>query len=91
MTKILGIFGAVVLPLWNIPLMIRIQQRRSSRDLSLSWAWGVWVCLVLMLPSGLASADMVYKAFTVANVVLFSAVLAQVLRFRRTGNGKMTP
>ena len=91
MTKILGIIGAVVLPLWNIPLMIRIQQRRSSRDLSLSWAWGVWTCLVLMLPSGMHSPDPVYRAFTISNVVLFSVVVVQVLRFRRTGNGKMNP
>jgi hypothetical protein len=82
MIQTLGFIGAVVLPLWNIPLIVKIQRRRSSRDLSLSWAVGVWACLVLMLPSGLASPDPVYRVFAVMNVVLFSGVLAQVLRFR---------
>jgi hypothetical protein len=43
---------------------------------------GVWACLVAMLPSGLASPDAVYRAFTISNVVLFSVVVVQVLRFR---------
>lgn len=83
MIETLGLIGAVVLPMWNLPLILRIQRRRSSRDLSLAWALGVWACLLLMLPSGLRSADRVYRAFTVANLVLFSAVVVQVLRFRR--------
>lgn len=82
MIQTLGFLGAVALPLWNIPLIITIQKRRSSRDLSLSWAFGVWGCLVLMLPSGLASPDPVYRVFTVLNVLLFSGVVVQVLRFR---------
>src|SRR5437870_10940253 len=47
--------AAVILPLFNIPLIVRIQQRRSSQDVSLTWALGVWACFVLMLPSGLTS------------------------------------
>jgi hypothetical protein len=85
MIEFLGILGAVVMPLWNIPLIIRIQQRRSSRDLSLPWALGIWGCLLLMLPSGLVSTDPVYRAFTIANIILFSVVLIQVLRFRGGG------
>jgi hypothetical protein len=83
MIEYLGILGAVLMPLWNIPLIIRIQQRRSSRDLSLPWALGIWSCLALMLPSGLVSPDPVYRAFTIANIILFSVVVFQVLRFRR--------
>lgn len=82
MIQTLGYLGAILLPLWNIPLIINIQRRRSSRDLSLPWAFGVWGCLVLMLPSGLASADPVYRVFTILNVILFTAVVIQVLRFR---------
>jgi hypothetical protein len=82
MIETLGIIGAVAMPLWNIPLIIRIQKRRSSRDLSLPWAIGIWSCLALMLPSGLTSSDAVYRAFTIANIILFSVVLVQVLRFR---------
>ncbi len=81
---ILGMVGGVVLPLWNIPLIVTIRRRRSSRDISLAWAVGVWVCLMVMVPSGLSSTDAVYRVFTVANALLFSVVLVEVLRFRRT-------
>ncbi len=82
MIKFVGMAAAVALPLFNIPLMLKIEKRRSSQDISLSWVVGVWVCLVLMLPSGLASTDPVYRVFTVVNITLFSGVLVQVLRFR---------
>lgn len=78
----LGAATAVILPLWNIPLIVRISRRRSSKDVSPSWALGVWVCLLLMLPAGLRSSDPVFRLFTVANVILFTGVVAQVLRFR---------
>jgi succinate-acetate transporter protein len=79
----LGYIGAIVLPLWNIPLIIKIQQRRSSQDLSLPWAFGVWGCLVAMLPSGLKSSDSVFRIFAILNLVFFTAVVIQILRFRR--------
>ena len=82
--SILGMFGGVALPLWNIPLIVTIRRRRSSRDISLAWAIGVWVCLVVMVPSGLSSTDAVYRVFTLANALLFTVVLVEVLRFRRT-------
>ena len=77
-----GWVAAVALPFWNIPLILRIQRRRSSQDLSLLWALGVWVCILLMLPAALASPDRVFRAFAVVNTVLFSAVVIQILRFR---------
>ncbi len=78
----IGLLAAIVLPLWNLPLIIRIGKRRSSADISLPWALGVWACLVLMLPSGLLSPDPVFRAFAIANVIFFSAVVIQILRFR---------
>ena len=78
----LGWISAVVLPFWNIPLIIRIERRKSSKDISLAWALGVFSCLVGMLPSGLQSPDPVFKAFTCVNLTIFSAVVAQVLRYR---------
>ena len=78
----LGWISAVVLPFWNIPLIVRIGQRKSSKDISLAWALGVLICLVGMLPSGLRSADGVFKAFTVVNLAIFSLVVVQVLRYR---------
>ncbi len=78
----IGMIAAMVLPLWNIPLILRIGKRRSSGDISLPWTLGVWVCLVLMLPSGVHSPDPVFRVFAVANVIFFSGVLVQVIRFR---------
>ena len=82
MIKTLGLIAAVVLPFWNIPLIIRIGRRGSSQDVSVWWTVGVFVCLLLMLPSGLVSTDPVFKLFSVVNVVLFGAVVIQVIRYR---------
>ena len=81
-TKI-GFIAAVVLPLWNIPLMVKIVQRKSSRDISLSWALGVWVCIVFMFPSGIISTDLTWKAFNIVNLVLFSGVVFTILKYRK--------
>ncbi len=82
MVKLIGLIAAIILPFWNIPLIVRIQKRRSCEDISLYWAFGVWVCLILMIPSGLMSSDIVFKVFTVINFILFSVVAIQVIRFR---------
>ncbi|MBI4003961.1 MAG: hypothetical protein HY353_02970 [Candidatus Omnitrophica bacterium] len=78
----IGMIAAIILPFWNIPLILRIQRRRSSDDISVLWAVGVFVCLLLMLPSGLTSADRVFRVFTITNIVLFGAVVVQVIRYR---------
>ena len=83
MIETLGIIAAIVLPLWNIPLIVRIGQRKSSKDVSVWWAVGVETCLLVMLPAGLRATDVVLKAFTIANAIIFSAVVIQVLRYRR--------
>ena len=83
MSETVGMVAAILLPLWNIPLIVRIQRRKSSQDVSPSWALGVWACLLLMLPAGLGSPDAVFRTFTVANLVLFSFVVLQVFRYRR--------
>ena len=82
MIETIGMIAAIILPFWNIPLILRIQRRRSSNDISMLWAVGVFVCLLLMLPSGLISADRVFKVFTITNIVLFGAVVVQVIRYR---------
>ncbi len=84
MIETLGLIGAVMLPFWNIPLIVRIAKRKSSRDLSLWWTFGILTCLLIMLPAGLASSDVVFKVFTVINLALFSAVVIQVMRYRNT-------
>lgn len=79
----LAMLASVVMPMWNIPLIIRILQRRSSQDLSLSWLWGVWTCMVLMVPWGLVTRDNVLKVFTLVNVLLFSVVVFVVMKYRK--------
>ena len=82
MLQTVGMIAAVALPLWNIPLILRIRQRKSSQDLSLAWTFGVWLCLLLMLPAGLVSPDLVFRVYAIANIILFSVVAIQVVRYR---------
>lgn len=81
--QITGMIAAIVLPLWNIPLIYRMVQRKSSADISLSWAFGVWICFLLMAPSGFTSEDKVWKVFNIVNFFLFSAVVFFVVFYRR--------
>jgi len=85
MIESIGLIAAVALPLWNIPLLVRIARRRSSQDVSLWWAFGVLACLLLMLPAGLVSEERVFKVFAIVNVALFSVVVVQVVRYRDGG------
>lgn len=78
----IALVAAVVLPLWNIPLIYKIIKRRSSRDISIYWALGVWVCLVFMAPSGFRSADIVWRVFNIVNLIFFSTVTLVVLIYR---------
>ncbi|MFH1776153.1 MAG: hypothetical protein ABH952_01110 [Candidatus Omnitrophota bacterium] len=82
LVHVIGTVAAIILPLWNIPLIMRIKKRKSSHDVSLWWVWGVWVCFVLMLPSGLNTVDIVFKTFTVGNFILFTSVLYYVVKYR---------
>jgi len=80
--KILGLAAALILPLWNIPLILKISERKSSKDFSLLWTFGVWLTLLAMLPSALVSDDFVFKVFNIANLTIFSAVVVTVIRHR---------
>ena len=82
MMQTLGLIAAVLMPLWNIPLIVRIEQRKSSKDISVPWALGVLSCILLMLPAALDSPDAIFKAFGIVNAVLFGAVVIQILRYR---------
>lgn len=81
--KMLGLIGAICMPFWNIPLMLRIVRRGTSRDISLAWLFGVWVCIILMLPSTLSSPDIVMRAFGITNITFFTMVVMVVLRYRK--------
>lgn len=80
MIKFLGLVAALILPLWNIPLIVKISRRKSSKDFSLWWTFGLWLTLLAMLPSALVSEDIVFKVFNLANLAIFTAVVFQVVR-----------
>jgi hypothetical protein len=42
--------SAVLMPFFDIPLIARIIRRKSSEDISLVWTFGIWVCILGMLP-----------------------------------------
>lgn len=78
----IGMVAAAAMPLWNIPLILRIERRRSSADISLAWVLGVWACILLMSPAAVRSSDPTFRIFGWMNLVLFTGVVVQVLRFR---------
>jgi uncharacterized protein with PQ loop repeat len=79
--------AAAALPLFDIPLIVRIVRRKSSADISISWIVGLWVCSVGMAPAAIiSSVDMVWKTFNIVNVILLTGVLWAVLYYRK-GSG----
>lgn len=84
--EMIGLVSATAMPFWNIPLIIRIWRRKSSKDISMAWVIGVWICVMGMLPSSIVSNDMVLKTFGIINAVLFSLVFITVFKFH--GNSK---
>ena len=81
-----GALAAFILPFFNIPLIVRIIQRKSSQDISLLWVCGVWTCLVLMFPSGILSPDFIFRIFNIVNIVFFTAVLIVTVFYRKKRN-----
>ncbi len=79
----LALIASVVMPLWNIPLIVRIVQRKSSDDLSLAWFLGVWICMLLMVPWAFVTKDIVLKVFSFVNVSLFSMVGTVIFKYRK--------
>lgn len=78
----IGMVSGVLLPLFNIPLILRLIKRKSSKDFSVLWAVGVWVCILLMTPQALRSTDMAFKAFGIVNVIFFSLVTFFILKYK---------
>ena len=79
----IGLVASIALPLWNIPLMMKIIKRRSAEDISLGWVMGVWVCILFMAPSGFTSKDIVWRAFNIMNLILFTGVVIVVLKYSK--------
>jgi uncharacterized protein with PQ loop repeat len=79
----IGLVAAILMPFFNIPLIVKIFRRRSSADISMSWVMGVWICALLMAPSGFTSKDMVWRCYNIVNLVLFTGVVIAVWRHRK--------
>ncbi|UCD55592.1 MAG: hypothetical protein JSV93_01995 [Candidatus Omnitrophota bacterium] len=83
MMEKIAFIAAIILPLWNIPLIVRVIKRKSSRDISIFWALGVWVCFLLMAPDAFRSPDPVWRVFNIMNLILFTTVTFVVLAYRK--------
>ncbi len=79
----IALISAVLLPFFNIPLIVKMIKRKSSTDLSLFWAFGVWVCLIGMFPQSLRSTEIIWKIFIILNLIFFSAVVFCAVIFRK--------
>ncbi len=83
-----GVISSVTLPLFNIPLILKLIRRKSSEDFSLSWAVGVWVCIVLMTPQALRSPDIAFRAYGVVNIIFFTGVVFFILKYRQKSSSR---
>ena len=81
----IALIAAIILPLWNIPLIVRVIKRKSSEDISIHWALGVWICFLLMAPEAFRSPDPVWRIFNIVNLIFFTAVVIVVLVYRKKG------
>lgn len=81
--KTIGLIAATVLPLWDIPLIVRIVRRRSSQDISLIYAVGIWVTAVMMAPSAFVSGDKLAIGFNVMNVIMLTGVMVVTIKYRK--------
>jgi uncharacterized protein with PQ loop repeat len=81
--KIVGAFAGAVMPLFNIPLIMKIRERKSAKDISLAWAWGIWICIILQTPVALMSSEIAFKAFGISNIVFFTGVMYYVLKYHK--------
>ena len=79
----IGTVAAVVMPIFNIPMILHLVKTKSSKEISLTWILGVWVCIVLMTPQALKSQDVAFRAFGTVNLVFFSVLAFLVLKYRR--------
>ncbi len=79
----IGTVSAVALPLFNIPLIIKLMQTKSSKNYSLSWALGVWVCILFMTPQAMRSQDVAFRSFGFINLFFFTIVTFLIVKYRQ--------
>ena len=74
-------WAGILLPLFNIPLIMRIIKRKSADEISLVWVFGVWICIFLMSPAAFTSSDFAFRAFGWANVIFFTGVVGVTVKY----------
>ena len=74
-------WAGALLPLFNIPLILRIVKRKSADDISLVWVFGVWICILLMSPEALASPDSAFRIFGWMNLIFFTGVVFVTVKY----------
>lgn len=79
----IGLWAGVMLPLWDIPLIVRILRRKSANDISLMWMWGIWLSSVLMAPSAFVAHNKTAIGFNIVNVTMLTILLIVVLKYHR--------
>lgn len=79
---VIAMVAGIMLPLFNIPLIIKLIKRKNAEDFSLFWAIGVWVCIVLMTPQGLRSEDIAFRSYSIVNIFFFSIVVFFILKYK---------
>ncbi len=84
----LSMWAGALLPIFNIPLILRIIKRKSADDISLVWLFGVWICILLMTPAALTSPDIAFRAFGWTNVVFFTGVVVVTVKYHHKMGGK---
>src|SRR3990167_1528095 len=80
--EMVGLVASIVLPFFNIPLVVRMIRRKSSEDLSLVWVVGVFVCIVAVFPAAWISPDSTFKIFQTLNLLFFSVVTFFTIYYR---------
>jgi uncharacterized protein with PQ loop repeat len=79
----IGLWAGIMLPLWDIPLIVRVLKRKSASDISVVWAWGIWGSSILMAPSAFVSGDKAAIGFNLTNCITLTIVLIVVLKYQR--------
>jgi hypothetical protein len=79
--RILALISAVVMPIFNIPLIWRVMRRKSADDISAIWVIGVWVCTMGLTPTYLRSPDRILNIFGIINGICFTGVFVAVLYY----------
>jgi uncharacterized protein with PQ loop repeat len=79
----IGTLSAIALPFFNIPLIWRLWQRKSSKEYSMTWTVGVWACIVLMTPQAMRSQDVAFRSFGLINAIFFTVVAFLIVKYRQ--------